>query len=56
MAMNTYYGSGRATCRECLKMIKKNEMQVNFSTYQHEQNFHLTCVLKKASKVKQKVI
>jgi len=50
MSWSVYFGSGRAKCRICNKIIKKKELQVNVeigSGYNRMvRNVHLECLVK----------
>jgi len=47
MNIFVYPASGRATCKLCYKLIKKNTTQVNIVMYQSAQNAHIKCIDKK---------
>jgi len=43
---HVYYGSGRAKCVLCSKIIKEYELQLNFSGYHTSSNAHISCIQK----------
>ena len=43
-----YHGSGMAKCKLCVKIIEKNELQINFQPngkYHSNENYHFSCIV-----------
>jgi len=52
MGLRIFRATGRARCRLCSNIIKKNDLDVMFFGYQTEKHYHKKCIDIEAKKVK----